>query len=279
MEGHTGPPILFYVIAILVGCFPWSILTVSTAKHVWRHLTSSSRDHASRAAVTLLLCWIGVYVGLFSMAQTKLPSYVTPCYPAVAILIGWFIQHWSTSTDFSKAWVKIGFANLLAVGLLLLVGMAWAAHEFLPGSEWVSLVGIFPLVGGAVGWCCVARDHHRWAARGLAVTAILFALFLHSLVAWEVGRHQQYATMLSQTRTHRGPILALGMLEPSWIYYGGRPIREFAVAVRARFCGFCLVPSPRIDHHHEGQVGGHAIRTCSGSFSRGRGHGLFFAGP
>ena len=84
MEGHGGSPLFYYPIALLVGTFPWSVLAIP----LLLALREVARERPYRPALTLLGCWVGVYVVVFSAAQTKLPSYVTPTYPAIATCPG-----------------------------------------------------------------------------------------------------------------------------------------------------------------------------------------------
>ena len=88
MEGHRGSSLLYYPITLLVGTFPWSVLTIP----LLLSLREDWRQRHGRPAYTLLLCWIGVWVAAFSVSQTKLPSYITPTHPAVAVLVGRFLQ-------------------------------------------------------------------------------------------------------------------------------------------------------------------------------------------
>jgi len=90
LEGHGGS-LLFYPLTLLVGFFPWSVFAVPTLLETVRRIR---RKDGASAAYVLVACWIGVYVALFSLAKTKLPSYVTPCYPAVALLVGSFVEAW-----------------------------------------------------------------------------------------------------------------------------------------------------------------------------------------
>lgn len=260
MEGHSGPPIIFYVGAILVGFFPWSILTIPTGLHVWSRLskkptgkqvatpTKEAVDNSQvpvdesqrheRDAITLLLCWVGVYVGLFSLAQTKLPSYVTPCYPALALLGGLFVQEWSRAVDCRRVWLRVGIGNLIAVGVILLAALPVAARFFLPGSEWLGVIGFVPLVGGICCWRYVSQRDNQRATFALATTAVAFSVLLMGVVPAEIGRHQKYAELYARAARHNGPIAAWGHLEPSWIFYGGKPIREFHATDPAAFLTF-----------------------------------------
>ncbi len=227
LEGHSGPAILFYVGVILVGFFPWSVLTVATALRV----TSATRQNdvpRQRQAMIFLLCWVGVYVGLFSLAQTKLPSYVTPCYPALALLVSYFVSRWTLAGDVSLVWIRAGLVSLLLVGVGLSVGLTVAAIRFAPGSEWVGLLGCVPILGGALCWRWLGRAQHGHAAFGLAGTAVAFCVLLMAVLPVEVGKRQRYVELLQATHLHTGPLVAFGHLEPSWVFYGGRSIHYFA---------------------------------------------------
>ena len=236
MEGHSGPPILFYVGAILVGFFPWSILTIPAGLHCYTN--AQQTDQRTHRAVTLLLCWVGVFIGIFSLAQTKLPNYVTPCYPALALLAGRFLSSWRASTSHPRGWLQLGLANLVLVGVAVLVGLPIAAHRFLPGSEWLGVVGLIPIIGGVFCWTLLRQEKHRLSSTALAFTAVAFVVCLMAIVPRQVGRYQRYHDFLQRAAKHDGPIAAYGHLEPSWIFYSGRSIHEFEVTDRRDFLQF-----------------------------------------
>ena len=247
MEGHSGPPILFYVGAILVGFFPWSILTIPTGLFMHKRMSAegAQRDEVSdierlrfSRSITLLLCWVGVYIGVFSLAQTKLPSYVTPCYPALALMAGVFVCEWRTSISFRQVWLKVGLGNLIAVGAILLVALPLAASRFLPGSEWVGVIGLVPLVGGIITWVMHRREEHSAATTSLAWTAAAFMVLLMGVLPAEIGRHRRYEQLFQLTANHEGPVATFGYLEPSWIFYGGRPLHDFQSADASEFVDF-----------------------------------------
>ena len=233
MEGHSGPPILFYVGAILIGFFPWSILSIPTAIHV----TRAQKSSAATRAFLFLACWVCVYVGIFSVAQTKLPSYVTPCYPALAMLVGYFVSRWNLEDVPQTGWLKIGLGHWIAVGAALLVGLPLAAHRFLPGSEWLGAIGMIPLLGGIACWRFLG-NRQRHVALGLAITSVAFVATLMTFVPAEIGRHRDDNQLFSKIDQHDGPVVAYGHLEPSWIFYGGKPIREFKHDEQAELSAF-----------------------------------------
>ncbi|HSB72533.1 MAG TPA: glycosyltransferase family 39 protein [Candidatus Methylomirabilis sp.] len=87
VSGHPGP-LWFYLPVALVGFFPWSALL---PRALWRAGTvgraREARDPAERLLV-VCACWaLGVFL-FFSLAGTKLPSYLFPAFPAMALLAG-----------------------------------------------------------------------------------------------------------------------------------------------------------------------------------------------
>ncbi len=227
MEGHSGPVVLFYVGVILIGFFPWSILAVPAGLRIAAAIRDRDAPRQHRAIV-FLLCWVGVYVGLFSLAQTKLPNYVTPCYPALAVLVAYFVRRWTTAGDVSIPWIHVSCASLLCVGVGLCVGLPVAASRFLPGSQWLGLIGLVPVMGAAVCWRWLSQERQQLAAIGLASTSILFCLLLLGILPVEIGRRQRYYDPILQAQTGSDAVVAYAHLEPSWVFYGGRPIQYFA---------------------------------------------------
>src|SRR5262249_9037584 len=104
MEHHSGP-IYYYVVAVLCGFAPWSAFLglagwYSVAE--WRRGSGPGTETARPDAVApplalshaFLWWWITVYFLFFSLAGTKLPNYVLPLYPPVALLTARFLERW-----------------------------------------------------------------------------------------------------------------------------------------------------------------------------------------
>lgn len=87
VSGHPGP-LWFYLPVALVGFFPWSAyLPQALSRAVSIGRTREVKDPADRLLVACA-CWaLGVFL-FFSLAGTKLPSYLFPAFPAMALLVG-----------------------------------------------------------------------------------------------------------------------------------------------------------------------------------------------
>jgi len=235
MEGHSGN-ILYYPAAILFGFFPWSIFAVPLAIDTILQLRRRERFHAG---YLLAVCWIGVYVVLFSLARTQLPSYVTPCYPALAMLAGDYIDRWSRqAAAVAGGWLLAAFGCLAAAGIGLLVAVPIAAKTYhLTGDEWLGLIGLIPLAGGVACIGFAAVRNFKAASSVLAATAVTLCVLLFALAAQRIDRHQSSGTIAAAIRAIPldRAVAAYKILEPTWVFYGGRPIQELKPTPQANY--------------------------------------------
>lgn len=227
MEGHSGS-ILYYPVAMLVGFFPWSIFALPLAIDTVLQLRRRERFHAG---YLLAVCWIGVYVGLFSLARTKLPSYVTPCYPALAMLAGDYIDRWSRqAAAVAGGWLWAAFGCLALAGIGVLTAVPIAARTYpLPGEEWLGLIGLIPLAGGVACLGLAAIRNFRAASSVLAATAVTLVVLLFAFAAHRIDRHQSCGAIAAAIRAnapHQQAVASYKILEPTWVFYGGQPILE-----------------------------------------------------
>ena len=86
MENHRGS-VFYYIVAISLGFFPWSVLLGPSSLAMKRQFAERG---PWRPGYVMLCSWFVVWVGFFTVASTKLPNYVLPTYPALA-LIHWLL--------------------------------------------------------------------------------------------------------------------------------------------------------------------------------------------
>jgi 4-amino-4-deoxy-L-arabinose transferase-like glycosyltransferase len=78
VHNHPGP-VVYYLPVFLLGLFPWSGLTLPAV--------FGARPRLDRVDL-FLMCWLLVPLAFFSLAGSKLPGYVLPCLPPLALLMG-----------------------------------------------------------------------------------------------------------------------------------------------------------------------------------------------
>ena len=85
---HHSQAWYFYFLVVLVGFAPWSsYLPAAIARlRFWRRNRWQSSPRSSQLGLFALFWFAGIF-GFFTIAVTKLPSYVLPLMPAAAILV------------------------------------------------------------------------------------------------------------------------------------------------------------------------------------------------
>ncbi|MGH7998086.1 MAG: ArnT family glycosyltransferase, partial [Brasilonema sp.] len=79
VEGNSGP-LWYYLLEIFKYTWPWLIFLPSSLRFAW--------ENRNLSWAKLVLVWCGVYFIAISLMGTKLPWYVFPIYPAIALACG-----------------------------------------------------------------------------------------------------------------------------------------------------------------------------------------------
>lgn len=243
MEGHRGN-VLFYPAAIAVGFFPWSVFL---APMLIDTVQQMRQRRPWLIGYIFAACWVGVYVALFSLAKTKLPSYITPCYPGMALLMGAFMSRVARH-EFAvpTVWLRVATGVSAVVGVVLLVALPVAAYYFLPGEEWLGVLGLAPLAAGILGWIFVSQQNYRRLTNTYAVAAVAFSTLLLALVPQRIDAHQHNDQLLAAIEEHSDhpQVGHFRHLEPTWVFYGGRPLVTVTTADDAEPLNREVTPVP-----------------------------------
>ena len=132
---------------------------------------------AAAEAYRLLLCWFAAYLVVFSVAATKLPNYVLPLYPAMAILTARTLTQWVAGHIRAGAWAAASqrdrdradrrcHVTRIAGGRRRTTpAVRQVADTRRPGA--VGVAGPLPVAGGVAAFVCHRFDHRagaRWSA-------------------------------------------------------------------------------------------------------------------
>lgn len=253
---------IYYLLVLMLGFFPWVLVlpkAIPAAFKKWRKYIAGT--DLTRALPPLAAIWAIFYVVFFSASQTKLAHYIVPAYPALAILVGWWltlvprpkINGWWIMAGAAWALVLAGIfiiANPLLVGLreeVLRGWLGWAqvvlnfkwppkdALAFAVLSEPVGLGYGLPVVGGLLLglvvplWVMVARDV-RGALTGLWIVwaAVLMVIMWGVVpVVWTYTQSPlARLAVLMNDFPKETPVVHLGLHKPSVRYISGRPFTK-----------------------------------------------------
>lgn len=148
MEGHGGAFYLPFLFALL-GFFPASLILFLPKKNKFEGLRSSP-----------LLVLSGIFVGVtlifFSISSTKLPGYVAPAFPFMAVWVGWQVQ----GLDRVKGFSLVSFAmGIILVAAPLGVAFTKGLQERYWGEE-LNLTWFFVLWIAVLAAVMVRKN--RW---------------------------------------------------------------------------------------------------------------------
>ena len=170
-------PWYYFIPILLLGIFPW-VATFFDA-------LVSARKHTTRGAgfdpMLLLLLWAGFIFVFFSISDSKLPSYILPIFPALALLIG---AHLTTINGRTLAWQLLPVAALALAGLIAVPYTVKLATDATPAelyqnqAPWLTAAALTLLAGSIAAIWCGWRQQVRRAVvicafTGLATTQLL----------------------------------------------------------------------------------------------------------
>ena len=122
----------------------------------------------------------------------------------------------------------VGLAIAVAAGCGIIVGLGVVLRDSFPTEIRLAAVGAIPMVGGAISIWAWRDRRPAFSTMAFGIAAVAFALSLHAIASHSISRHQQYGQLLSLSQGDRQERLAcLGRLEPTWVFYFGKPIKHF----------------------------------------------------
>ncbi|MFM7243451.1 MAG: ArnT family glycosyltransferase [Planctomycetaceae bacterium] len=223
MEGHSGSALVYYPVVLLIGTFPWSIAWIPIAGHAFRHARSAPSGETM--GLRLAVCWAAAWIVPFCLSGTKLPGYVWPAYPALALAAGSFLADWiGRSAAHRDAWMRVAWASLAITGVALAVGLPLVVRTYASDATWLGFVGAVPVAGAAAAWLAQSAGRRRHAAVAWAATACGTVGLLVALGPACMGRAGGTRQLFADVpMAASGPVPVASFGAPaSAVFYAGR---------------------------------------------------------
>jgi 4-amino-4-deoxy-L-arabinose transferase-like glycosyltransferase len=235
MDDHSGP-IYYYLIAIAIGFFPWSVFASPSILQM-RKLVRE--NHAWRPGYALVGAWAAVWVGFFSLAGTKLPSYIIPAYPALALLTACFVASWIREpAAVPRLFTRLAWGCVALVGVGLLIGLPIAAHLVLEDEWFLGALGLIPLVAALAGWLFSERLQANRSAWAMATAGCGMWIAALGFLAPYVDKYQEgpvFAAKIAAVAPGRASsVRAFRQFRPSHVYYTGTTVEKIDAPEQVR---------------------------------------------
>ena len=173
--GHPQP-VYFFLIVAIAGAAPWTFFLIPAAVRLW-----SLRPRIDQRDSLLALAWVWVAVPLifFSLSESKLPGYILPIAPALAVIVGAEVERlWNG--DRARTLTIAKWATALALPGMCAGFMVYLHRESVSLSGWRMLLEFLPLAVALVSVVALAMKKRLAFITGVA--GVVLTLILASVV-------------------------------------------------------------------------------------------------
>jgi 4-amino-4-deoxy-L-arabinose transferase-like glycosyltransferase len=183
-EHRRGGAWWYFVPLLVGGVLPWLTILAAGLPRAWRD-AGPARNGFSWQRFSLV--WAAFVFVFFSLSGSKLPGYIVPIFPPLALVAGWL-----TSVSDARTLVR-HVAPLVALGAILLAVDLFAGESLL--RRFVYPAGVSPEVSAFTHWVVAALAVSTvggivalvaWHRRA-AVVAGVVVLALSTLVSVQIG--------------------------------------------------------------------------------------------
>jgi 4-amino-4-deoxy-L-arabinose transferase-like glycosyltransferase len=229
-EHHREAAWWIFLALLAAGCVPWlGVLLQSLAQAVKR--PPGAITERFRPSI-MLLVWLVFIIAFFTKSSSKLPGYILPVFPAVALLIAHYLATASRASRLVNAALMVVLGAALLAIVPFMTGLANHPGEdalYLQYRPWVIVAGLVALAGGALALAWTRRGERD--RRDLAVIALAVAGFgtTHLMLSGfePIGQARAGVSMLPAIRAQLQPqstIYSVGIYEQSLTFYLNRPV-------------------------------------------------------
>jgi 4-amino-4-deoxy-L-arabinose transferase-like glycosyltransferase len=223
-EHHREGPWYYFLALLLPTAMPWIAIVPASLMAARRTLPGRFQPGA------MLLVWIAFILAFFSYSSSKLPGYMLPVFPALALLMGRQLERASGKTVLALTAVPAlaGIAGLCA---------SWLAPGIDNLRPLLTAASLAALLGAAAGYFAERGGRRTAMVVALAISGWLMTQLL--MAATEPhGREQSgvaLAKMLRPALTPDTPVYSVGAYEQSMTFYMAHKVTTVAFTDELEF--------------------------------------------
>ncbi|AFY81142.1 ArnT family glycosyltransferase [Oscillatoria acuminata] len=248
----------FYFLVLLAGFSPWSIyLPIAIARlRFWKRSWLRNQPRANHLGLFALF-WLGGIFIFFTVAVTKLPSYILPALPAAALLVALFWSEESFKPDRDGKPNRFNlFAGVSIMGNLILFLLMAAAILYVPrlltpdpampqfgevleNSGLIERGALILIANALVGVILVLKRQWRWII--VVNVAGFVAFFMLAIMPvyfiFDSERQlpvRQLAEIIEQVKQPEQQVVMIAFEKPSLVFYSHQQIQFFRRSNHAR---------------------------------------------
>jgi len=166
----------YFVPMFLAGMLPWLLVWAWTLKRSWRDAPAAT----GFAWPKFCLVWALFVFVFFSLSSSKLPSYILPMFPALALVLGWQLAQMAPKTLARLSLPLAVLSSLMAIGVfVVLLGFIpdladanTPAEVFREFAPWIAAAVGVMAAGAVAAYCLFRRGTDAAKSLGIATLAL-----------------------------------------------------------------------------------------------------------
>lgn len=235
-QAHREGAWWYFIPVLIVGLLPWAAVLLWTVRSIW---TGAPVNRNGFSWQRFALVWSAFIFVFFSASDSKLPWYILPIFPALALVLGWQLTVLPRIT-LARLMLPL-VATMGFVMLALLIAYPAIASRFaktgaplellLAYGVWLKSACVCAFAGGVVGLLCL-RSHRRTASVLVLSLSALVAVMLMLTGYDTLGEARSAKSIVSRIVAANGPLRAdipffsVRMYDQTLPYYLGRTVTQ-----------------------------------------------------
>ena len=198
---QRGQPWYYYALVITLGYLPWSVLIPSLVTGQWKKNHINERD-------LFLILWIALPLLFFSLSSSKLPHYVLPIFPPLAILSAARLMEIVQDPGGRSRWL-LGLPLLVSVSVVFHLVAGTVLPDVLPrqirdaisaSDILVWIAGILTAIVGAI--FIFGRARSKWRQPSFVFGCYGAALLVYLLLMLQISIQVSYGRSAKLAAEH-----------------------------------------------------------------------------
>jgi 4-amino-4-deoxy-L-arabinose transferase-like glycosyltransferase len=189
---RKAAPMWYFIPVLMAGFFPWvAFLPYSFIKHL-KFKTAMMARH--QRWLLLLFFWFVAPFAAFSLFPSKLPTYILPLYPALAIIVAFgFYRLLRDETSFCKRFSgSFKCFGLVTVTGLVGIGVVYLGLKFVPKLDifryYILAIAVLIIAGSMISM--FAYIYRKKYFLFVTIFSTVFLLFIEFIfISAEIDRH------------------------------------------------------------------------------------------
>jgi len=226
----------YFVPVFLAGILPWLLVFLWTARRMWSDAPVGRNGFSWQR---FALVWAAFIFLFFSASGSKLPAYILPMFPALALAIGWQLTLLPQTTLVRLTLPLVAITG--AVALIALAAYSTLAARFADArapleslvafGPWLKTACVVAFAGGVLALFHLRSGGRTAAVVGVSLSSLLAVTLL--LTGYDtLSQTQSAESIVSRVVAANGPLRAdvpfytVRMYDQTLPYYLGRTVTQ-----------------------------------------------------